>query len=115
MLTSLPRDVPKMETLDYIILMQVHEMAAGMNKDEIMEAFSMKREDLTTGEIIYFDEFYNYGRGQAVNRVIHNLLDQTKGKAGVQPALAFLRRFAREFEGEETGSADGNFSFNFTQ
>ena len=115
MLTTLPRDVPPMELLDFTILMQVAEMAAGMNEDEILTSFSIKREDLTTGELIYFQEFYAYGRGQAINRVVQNLLEQTKGKGGVQPALAFLRRFAHEFEGEVDGTADGAFSFNFTK
>ena len=104
-----------MPILDIDILGKVQEMAAGMNKDEILEAFSLKWEDLDADEVCYFNEFYHFGRGVAVNRVVQNLLEQTKGKAGVQPAMAFLRRFAHEFEGEVDGTADGSFSFNFTQ
>lgn len=113
MLKSLPRDVPEMDTLDFATLMQVKEMAAGMNKAEIMETFSIEAEDLDEDEVIYFDEFYNYGRGMAVNRVVQNLLDASKGKGGQAAAMAFLRRFSKEFESELEGDSKGSFSFSF--
>ena len=113
MLKHLPRDVPDFDTLDFTTLMMVKEMAAGMNKEEILATFSIKAEDLDVDETIYFDEFYNYGRGTAVNQVIQNLLQASKGKGGQQAAMAFLRRFSKEFEGEIEGDSSGSFSFSF--
>ena len=113
MLLQLPREVPEMDLLDLTTLMQVKEMAAGMTKDEILLTFSIKEDDLSTDEKIYFDEFYQYGRGTAINRVVQNLLDNTKGKAGQLAAMSFLRRFAKDFEGEIEGDSSGEFSFTF--
>ncbi len=113
MLTALPREVPDMDNLDLTMLNQVTEMAAGMTKDEIFETFSIKQDDLDEDEIIYFDEFYAFGRGMAVNRVVQNLLANTKGKAGQAAAMSFLRRFAKGFEGEVEGDQSGEFNFTF--
>ncbi len=113
MLTALPREVPDMDLLDLTLLNQVKEMAAGMDKDEIMKTFSIDKDKLSTDETIYFDEFYNYGRGTAVNRVVQNLLDNTKGKTGQAAAMSFLRRFAKGFEGEVEGDSTGEFNFTF--
>lgn len=113
MLTALPREVPDMENLDLTLLNQIKDMAAGMSKDEIFQTFSIDEKDLDKDEIIYFTEFYNYGRGMAVNRVVQNLLDNTKGKAGQAAAMSFLRRFSKEFENEVEGDATGEFSFTF--
>jgi len=113
MLKTLPRDVPEMDSLDFTTLMMVKEMAAGMNKEEILNTFSLTLEDLDEDEIIYFNEFYNYGRGTAVNTVIQNLLQQSKGKGGQAAAMAFLRRFSKEFEAELEGDSKGSFSFSF--
>lgn len=113
MLKTLPREVPEMDILDYVTLMTIKDMAAGMNPDEILATFSIDKDDLSKTEQIYFDEFYAYGKGMAVNIVVQNLLESTKGKTGQQAAMAFLRRFAREFEGEVEGDSSGSFSFSF--
>jgi len=113
MLKSLPRDVPEMDTLDFTTLMQVKDMAAGMSKDEILTTFSIVKDDLDKDEIIYFDEFYNFGRGMAVSKVVNNLIDSTRGKQGSAAAMAFLRRFASEFEKEVEGDSSGEFNFQF--
>ena len=113
MLTSLPRDVPDMDMFDYSTLMLVVDMAAGMSKEEIYDTFSIQREDMNKDEAIYFDEFYAYGKGMAVHKVVQNLIDATKGRTGAQAAMSFLRRFAKEFEGEVEGDTSGSFSFTF--
>ena len=113
MLKTLPREVPEMDILDYVTLMTIKDMAAGMNPEEILATFSISKDDLTKTERIYFDEFYAYGKGMAVNIVVQNLLESTKGRQGQQAAMAFLRRFAKEFEGEVEGDSSGSFSFSF--
>lgn len=113
MLTSLPVEVPDMDNVNLTLLNQINEMAAGMNLDEIFQTFSIDKNKLSKDEIIYIDEFYNYGRGMAVNRVVQNLLNNTKGKAGQAAAMSFLRRFSKEFESEIEGDASGEFNFQF--
>ena len=113
MITELPRDVPDMELFTLADLNKVAEMAAGMTMEEIHKTFNVDPEDFTKDEKIYFTEFYNFGRGMAVNRVVQNLLEATKGRTGVPASMAFLRRFAKEFEGEVEGDASGSLSFNF--
>lgn len=113
MLTELPRDVPDMDMFDLTTLNKVAEMAAGMSKEEIYETFSVDPEDFTKDEKIYFTEFYNYGRGMAINRVVQNLVEATKGRTGTIASMAFLRRFAKEWEGEVEGDASGSMSFQF--
>ena len=110
---SLPTEVPEMDHFDLIDLMAVNEMAAGMNKEEILETFSYKEEDLDADEKIYFAEFFNYGRGMAKRKVINNLIESTKGRSGTNAAMAYLRRFSKEFEGEVEGESTGSFSFKF--
>ena len=113
MMKNLPVKVPDMDTLDYTTLMLIKDMASGMTKQEILNTFTIDMDDLDENEVIYFNEFYNYGRGMAVKVVINNLIDSTKGKAGQPAAMAFLRRFAKEFENEVEGDSSGSFSFNF--
>lgn len=110
---ALPTEVPEMDHFDLIDLMAVNEMAAGMTKDEVLETFNYKWEELDTDEQIYFTEFFNYGRGMAKRRVVNNLIESTKGKGGTPAAMAYLRRFAKEFEGEVEGESAGSFSFTF--
>lgn len=113
MLTSLPTEVPAMDTLDYVTLMQIKSMAAGMTREEVLETFSIDEEKFSKDEKIYFTEFYNYGRGMAVATVVNNLIESSKGRHGQAAAMAFLRRFAKEFEGVPEGDSSGSFSFNF--
>lgn len=84
-----------------------------MNLEEIFQTFSINEKSLSKDEVIYVNEFYNYGRGMAVNRVVQNLLANTKGKAGQAAAMSFLRRFAKEFESEIESDASGEFNFQF--
>ena len=113
MLKELPKKVPEMDILDHELLMLIKDMAAGMTKEEVLETFSIKLEDLSEEEQVFFDEFYNYGRGMAVHRVVTNLVESTKGRQGQAAAMSFLRRFAKEFEGELEGDSSGSFSFTF--
>ena len=113
MFSCLPREVPEMDILDYTSLMMVYEMAAGMTKDEILETFSITKDDLSEDETIFFREFYNYGKGVAISKVVTNLVESTKGKGGNVAAMQYLRRFAKEFEGDVEGDSSGSFSFNF--
>lgn len=113
MLAELPREVQEMPILDINILTSVSDMAAGMTKAEILDTFSIDEEEFSADESIYFNEFYSYGKGMAIHRVVNNLVESTKGKAGIPAALAYLRRFATEFEGEVEGDTSGSFSFNF--
>jgi hypothetical protein len=49
----------------------------------------------------------------AVATVVQNLVDGSKGRHGQAAAMAFLRRFAKEFEGVPEGDSSGSFSFSF--
>ena len=113
MLKTLPRDVPEMDILDYVTLMMVKDMGAAMSKDEILDTFSIDWDDLSKTEQIYFEEFMAFGKGMAVNTVVQNLIDSTKGRQGQAAAMAFLRRFGKEFESEIEGDSSGSFSFQF--
>jgi len=113
MLKELPRDVPEMDLLDYTTLMTITEMAAGMSKEEVLATFSIDPKEFSKNEQIAFDEFYAYGRGMAVHTVVRNLMDQSRGKTGTAAAMSFLRRFAKEFEGELESDTSGSFSFQF--
>jgi hypothetical protein len=113
MLKTLPRDVPEMDILDYVTLMTVKEMGAAMSKEEILDTFSIEWDDLSKTERIYFDEFLAFGKGMAVNTVVQNLIDSTKGKSGQGAAMAFLRRFSENFEKEVEGDSSGEFNFKF--
>lgn len=114
MLKTLPTEVPEMKTLDFVTLMQIQEMASvGMNKEEILNTFSIDKKDFDTDEEVYFNEFYAYGKGMGVYKVGNNLLESTRGKNGQPAAMAYLRRFAKEFEAEIEGDSGGEFSFEF--
>lgn len=113
MLKELPKKVPEMDILDHELLVMVKDMAAGMTKEEIMSTFSMKTDDFSKEEVIFFDEFYHYGKGMAVHKVVTNLVESTKGRQGQAAAMSFLRRFAKNFEGEVEGDSSGSFSFRF--
>lgn len=113
MMTTLPTNVPDMDNLDYTTLMRIMDMAPGMSKEEILNTFSITMDDLDKEEVIYFNEFYNYGKGMGVAKVVNNLIDSTKGKQGSAAALAYLRRFGKEFEKEVEGDSNANFSFQF--
>ena len=115
MLTELPRELPEgMEILDLQILHEIADMAAGMSREEILQTFSIDYDkDLSKDEQIHFDEFFNYGRGMAVRKVVNNLIDASRGRQGQAAAMSFLRRFAKEFEGELEGDGKGEFSFRF--
>ena len=113
MLKELPKKVPEMDILDMELLTYVKDMAAGMTKEEVLQTFSIDKNDFSEEEEVFFDEFYNYGRGMAVHKVITNLVESTKGRQGQAAAMSFLRRFAKEFEGELEGDSSGSFSFRF--
>lgn len=113
MLTSLPTEVPPMDILTYVILMQIKDMAAGMTREEVLATFSIDEKNFSKDEEVYFTEFYNYGRGMAVATVVNNLVESSKGRHGQAAAMAFLRRFAKEFEGVPEGDSSGSFSFSF--
>ena len=110
---TIPREVPEMDIFDYTSLCTVKDMAAGMTKAEILETFHLDLEDLSKTEEIYFDEFYAYGKGMAVNVVVQNLIESTRGRQGQAAAMQFLRRFAKQFEQEIEGDTSGAFSFSF--
>lgn len=113
MLKELPKRVPEMDVLDHDLLLMVKDMAAGMSKEEILETFSITWEDLSEEEEVFFNEFYNYGKGMAVHKVVSNLIESTKGRQGQAAAMSYLRRFAKEFEGDVEGETKGEFSFVF--
>ena len=113
MLKSLPREVPEMDILDINILMDVADMAKGMTKEEILAGFTISMEDFSQDEEIFFNEFYNYGKAMGIRVVVNNLVESTKGRQGTAAAMAYLRRFATEFEGEVEGDSSGSFSFSF--
>lgn len=113
MLTTIPRDVPDMDLLSYSTLMLVVDMAATMNKKEILDAFSIDEAEFTLDERTYFDEFYAYGKGMAIHTVGQNLIAATRGRNGAQAAMQYLKRFAKEFESDVEGDSTGSFSFTF--
>jgi hypothetical protein len=113
MLKSLPNEVPEMDILDIGILNDVADMAKGMTKEEILAGFSINIKDFSTDEQIFFNEFYAYGKAMGIRIVVNNLVDATKGRQGQPAAIAYLRRFAKEFEKEIEGDSDGSFSFSF--
>lgn len=113
MLKSLPTDVPPMDNLDYVTLMLIKDMAAGMTEDEVLQTFSMDKENFSADEKIYFKEFYNFGRGMAVHIVVQNLVAASKGRNGIAASMSFLRRFAKEFESDLESDSSGSFSFQF--
>jgi hypothetical protein len=113
MLLALPTEVPDMEILDFVTLMQIKDMATGMTKEEILSTFSIDPEDFSKDEVIYFDEFYNYGKGMGVHKVVNNLITQSRYKGGIPAAMAYLRRFSEEFEKEVEGDSSGEFNFKF--
>ena len=110
---EIPREVPEMDIFDYTSLCTVKDMAAGMSKEEILATFHISLDDLSKTEEIYFDEFYAYGKGMAVNVVVQNLIESTRGRQGQAAAMQFLKRFAKQFEGEIEGDSSGSFSFSF--
>jgi hypothetical protein len=114
MLKELPKKVPDMDILDYELLMLIKDMAGTMmTKEEVLATFTIPGDDLSEEEEVFFNEFYNYGRGMAIHKVGQNLVDSTKGRQGQAAAMSFLRRFAKEFESEIEGDKNGSFSFQF--
>lgn len=108
---NIPNSVPEMDSLNYSVLTDVKDMAAGMTKEEILETFTLDWDKLSKDEKIYFTEFYNYGRGMAKKLAVSNLLEATKGKTGIPAALTYLRQFADEFDGvDAVGTGKGEFS-----
>jgi len=102
-----------MDLLSYSTLMLVVDMAATMNKAEILETFSIDPAEFSIDERIYFDEFYAHGKGMAIHTVGQNLIAATRGRNGAQAAMQYLKRFAKEFESDIEGDSSGSFSFTF--
>ena len=113
MLKELPKKVPEMDILDHDALMLIAEMAGGLTKEEIIKGMDIKEDDFSDEEQIFFDQFYNYGKMRTMHKVITNLVDSTKGRQGQAAAMQYLRRFAKNFEGELEGDSVGSFSFTF--
>ena len=110
---TLPREVPEMKLFDYATLVLIHDMAGTMNKEEILNTFNLKEADLSETEKAYFNEFWAFGKGMAIHTVGRNFIESTKGRAGIPAAMAYLKRFAKEYEGTVEGDSSGSFSFTF--
>lgn len=113
MLKELPKKVPEMEVLDHDALCLIADLAAGLTKEEIMTGMDINKDDLSEEEVVFFDQFYNFGKMQTMHKVLNNLVESTKGRQGQQAAMQYLRRFAKNFEGEVEGDSSGTFSFRF--
>jgi len=108
------RDFPEMPTLSAEFLIDLVDYGkAGATRDEILEGFSMRWEDLIETEQVYFTQQLNYGKILGLRIMSDNLFAQARQKGGAIAALAYLKRFSSDWQSEDT-SADGNFTFNFT-
>lgn len=109
------QDIPPLDVFDQATLTEVQDMAkVGMSKEEILDTYSITAEDweaMPKTDRIYFEQFYSYGRGMGVRQVGEYLFQQASSKNGMQASLAYLKRFAKNFEGDVQGE-NGNFSLN---
>ena len=110
-------DVPDLDVFNSDILQDVQTMALnGMSETEILEGFSITNEEFEAfgkNDKIYFKQFFNYGRAAGLKLVGGHLIEQSKGKGGINASMAYLRRFAENFKGEIAGESGAEFNFSF--
>lgn len=110
--TTIPFAVPEMESLDIMTLNLVAEMAKGMSRAEILEAFSCEWEDLDKFEQAWFTKFFNFGKAGAVKEVISNLIEISRKNPAA--GITFLKQQSKTFEGAGEASGSGSETFSFT-
>lgn len=107
------KDRSKLAFFSDATLTEVQEWArAGITKEEIMEGYSILWEDLPKEDQDAFMEHYKYGRIQGIKQMSDALFLQARGKQGTAAALAFLARFAKEWQKEVSENGDTNFNFS---
>lgn len=94
-----------------------HLAEIGISKEEILTGYSLEWEQLTNNEKIYFNEQYNRGVLNGKARVAQSLVKQSNNNFAA--ALAYLRRFAENYEKDvdtaEASNSSGQFAFIFEQ
>jgi hypothetical protein len=107
----LPMSVPEMKQLDMNVLNNVRAGAAGMTEEEVCDWLSLSAEDFSDEEKLYFKQFYNFGRGTAIQTAVDRLFQQMNGRNGAQASLAYLRHFAEKFPSDEKSATGDGFNF----
>lgn len=107
------KDRSKLNVFDSAILAEIQGMAqTGLTQAEILEGMSITWDNLDQADRDAFSEHYKYGRLVGLRQMGDNLFMQARSKQGTAAALAFLARFAKEWQKEVAES--GDTSFNFT-
>lgn len=108
------KDYPDMPLLSGDILQEIeHKAYLGLNKEEICTGLSINWDDLSGTEQAYFDERFHFGLMKGKEAMLTALHSQAQQRNGGQVAIAFLRRYAENWKGEDNGSADSGFFINF--
>lgn len=108
------KDRSELKVFNDAVLSEIQGMAqTGLTRDEILEGYSVVWEKLPEADQAAFTEHYNYGRLIGLKQMGDNLFSQARSKQGTPAALAFLARFAKEWQ-REVETAGGNTNFNFT-
>lgn len=108
------KDRSNLKVFDTAVLAEIQGMAqTGLQKDEILEGMSVDWDSLPQADKDAFQEHYSYGRLVGMRQMGDNLFMQARSKQGTAAALAFLSRFAKEWQ-REVAEAGGDTNFNFT-
>ena len=107
------KDRSSLKLFSEAVLTEVQAMAqAGLTKEEILDGFSLSMDQIPEDDMNAFNEHFNYGRVIGLRQMGDNLFMQARSKQGTPAALAFLGRFAREWQKEV--NENGDTTFNFT-
>jgi hypothetical protein len=105
---------PEMPVLSGSLLEEVeHKAYLGLSREEITSGLSITYDFLTETEQKYFDERFNYGVMMGKESMLKALHSQANQRNGGQIAIAFLRRYAENWKGEDGGASDSGFFINF--
>ena len=108
------KEYPEMPVLSGSILEEIeHKAYLGLSREEITSGLSINYDLMTDTERAFFDERFNFGVMKGKEAMLKALHSQANQRNGGQIAIAFLRRYAENWKGEDGGSADAGFFINF--
>jgi len=109
---------PTFPNLELDLCMELESLATlGLTRDEILSGYGLEWEQLMNEEQRYFTQQFNKGKLRGLATVAKHLIKHSGNPNGIAATMAYLRRFATNYEASTDAdpSAPGkeNFSFFF--
>lgn len=94
-------------------LYEVETLASSLNENEVLDYYALQPTDLdqSPSDLLWFNRAFKRGRTKAKLQASQALFNQMNQRNGQQACLAYLQRFAKNFEGQVEQSNDKAYSF----